>query len=1061
MAELSRAQLLLSEVKPGVFLSGDELEAVRAELDDLLSYQRLARTLLNKVSPGSSSTIAALAPHRAEGDDSGDLSIEEQLSEEERLNAEAWLGRLYDKRVCFYSISNSEIPAVGRDNSSSPTPQGNAGADGEEKSSATERNPDTQGGALCIAGTRFPVSGILKAVASWPDQSLREVAAHFHSIDVEKWRAALNEAAELIDAPHGRCNVRDLDDPMEACSEPLPCSDHPAARSEELSLAKDEIEAIKDEHAEVMATADMEIDRLQQENIALKAQAVNEAAPQCLTCNRAGEAVPDGLRDEARLRGHRWWCPACGHAICRYAAQLETPFPNNPPSLAAVPESATEGRSEITQPFDLMAELKKRLADKEALRASSPQEEANGAATDGAGEPADRAHPAVLRVPAPSAEDGSRLETVLRAGEVLHRSDLERVSSAQPGADGGAAEAVGGEGRGGQGGSREVAHQENEHVQRSDEPVRSAHGGGGEEASAGAGLHGGPDVRSERHDVPPAQAEEEGAGAPAGEVAHQLSEDEQLYVAAVAALAGLKFVSASLLQRKLHTSYNQTAPLLERMEREGLVGPKEGDKPREVLIGNKMEKPAVVASAVQSLEDRAKSPVDRIPAGTGDSVGGDGSGTPEHVEDPHKGSPQDLAPNAITSSVAPAVPNTGHSYSQQDLRADGKQVAGTDEIRSCSQDFAVETSHREEDRPVAPVGRRDSSEGGPPTPEAAANALRIPVLPETFSESVKAAWLEFEVATEDGIERIVHRSKDGVRAACAAPLPTKARLVEQPGAEHELCADCADSGAISHSELMRWAHAKPLEVEHEEVDPQHEGAHEQRLPTVTVNKAEGDIAPAASIEAEPLAKLDATGNAANEELRHPILIFETSTERKGNTDQMGERGDGLPASAAEPQEQSIEKTALQGNDSGGSVSEVPEGTPAPHSKLRWGHNANGSAWHLWARTVNGSITDGEWTQVAQCGEEVKGALLYAAKPIADAACITCAAIIGWDEPDLLSRIDPEPVVEPPPEKPAKKKRAPRKVKCGGDKCTETKEKEHHDPTSCPRFKKASEAANGQ
>jgi S-DNA-T family DNA segregation ATPase FtsK/SpoIIIE len=59
---------------------------------------------------------------------------------------------------------------------------------------------------------------------------------------------------------------------------------------------------------------------------------------------------------------------------------------------------------------------------------------------------------------------------------------------------------------------------------------------------------------------------------------------DELYDQAIAALADMRFISISLLQRKLRVGYNRAARMIERMEREGIVGPADGAKPREVLI---------------------------------------------------------------------------------------------------------------------------------------------------------------------------------------------------------------------------------------------------------------------------------------------------------------------------------------------------------------------------------------------------------------------------------------------------------------------------------------------
>lgn len=59
---------------------------------------------------------------------------------------------------------------------------------------------------------------------------------------------------------------------------------------------------------------------------------------------------------------------------------------------------------------------------------------------------------------------------------------------------------------------------------------------------------------------------------------------DELYDQAVAIVSEMKRVSISMLQRKMRIGYNRSARMIERMEREGIVGPADGAKPREVLV---------------------------------------------------------------------------------------------------------------------------------------------------------------------------------------------------------------------------------------------------------------------------------------------------------------------------------------------------------------------------------------------------------------------------------------------------------------------------------------------
>jgi S-DNA-T family DNA segregation ATPase FtsK/SpoIIIE len=61
-------------------------------------------------------------------------------------------------------------------------------------------------------------------------------------------------------------------------------------------------------------------------------------------------------------------------------------------------------------------------------------------------------------------------------------------------------------------------------------------------------------------------------------------ERDAMYDTCLALVSEMKSVSTSMLQRKLKLGYNRAARIIEQMEREGIVGPANGSKPREVLI---------------------------------------------------------------------------------------------------------------------------------------------------------------------------------------------------------------------------------------------------------------------------------------------------------------------------------------------------------------------------------------------------------------------------------------------------------------------------------------------
>jgi S-DNA-T family DNA segregation ATPase FtsK/SpoIIIE len=61
-------------------------------------------------------------------------------------------------------------------------------------------------------------------------------------------------------------------------------------------------------------------------------------------------------------------------------------------------------------------------------------------------------------------------------------------------------------------------------------------------------------------------------------------EDDPVYDQAIDLVSRMEEVSVSKLQREMRLGYNKAAKIIERMEREGIVGPANGVKPRQVLI---------------------------------------------------------------------------------------------------------------------------------------------------------------------------------------------------------------------------------------------------------------------------------------------------------------------------------------------------------------------------------------------------------------------------------------------------------------------------------------------
>lgn len=82
----------------------------------------------------------------------------------------------------------------------------------------------------------------------------------------------------------------------------------------------------------------------------------------------------------------------------------------------------------------------------------------------------------------------------------------------------------------------------------------------------------------------------EGGGDPLGDGGGGENEYDERYDEILAWVSGQKAVSASLLQRKFSLGYPRAARMIEIFEREGVVGPANGSKPRQVLISSFQEK---------------------------------------------------------------------------------------------------------------------------------------------------------------------------------------------------------------------------------------------------------------------------------------------------------------------------------------------------------------------------------------------------------------------------------------------------------------------------------------
>ena len=61
-------------------------------------------------------------------------------------------------------------------------------------------------------------------------------------------------------------------------------------------------------------------------------------------------------------------------------------------------------------------------------------------------------------------------------------------------------------------------------------------------------------------------------------------ERDELYDDAVEVIVNTGMASVSMLQRRLKLGYSRAARLVDQMEEDGIVGPFQGSKPREVLL---------------------------------------------------------------------------------------------------------------------------------------------------------------------------------------------------------------------------------------------------------------------------------------------------------------------------------------------------------------------------------------------------------------------------------------------------------------------------------------------
>jgi len=66
------------------------------------------------------------------------------------------------------------------------------------------------------------------------------------------------------------------------------------------------------------------------------------------------------------------------------------------------------------------------------------------------------------------------------------------------------------------------------------------------------------------------------------EVVH--NDYDEKYDEAVSVVTETRQASISMVQRRLRVGYNRAARMIEIMEKEGIIGPADGSRPREILV---------------------------------------------------------------------------------------------------------------------------------------------------------------------------------------------------------------------------------------------------------------------------------------------------------------------------------------------------------------------------------------------------------------------------------------------------------------------------------------------